>query len=225
MRVYSYIRVSSKGQVEGDGPERQRESIGKFCLSNNLTHVKEFFEPGLSGTVEGMDRPVFSSIISLIEDNPTGARIIVVERMDRLARDLMVQEFLLAECRKRNIKIFSADRAMEDVASNEGDPTRVLIRQVLGALSQWEKSALVQKLRSARERVKAEKGRCEGAKFYGHYPGEAALKKFIIRVRQGDANLSYGEIGQLLTDGGFLNRRGKPYNRKSARELCIALGV
>src|SRR5947209_19474331 len=37
-----------------------------------------------------------------------------------------------------------------------------MVRQILGAVSQFDKTSLVAKLRQARERVKATKGRCEG---------------------------------------------------------------
>src|SRR5262249_26012537 len=43
-------------------------------------------------------------------------------------------------------------------------PTAVMVRQILGAVSQFEKAALVEKLRRARQRVRAERGRCEGRK-------------------------------------------------------------
>jgi DNA invertase Pin-like site-specific DNA recombinase len=43
-------------------------------------------------------------------------------------------------------------------------PTAVLIRQVLSAVAQFEKQALVAKLRKARERKKAETGKCGGRK-------------------------------------------------------------
>lgn len=49
----------------------------------------------------------------------------------------------------------------------DDDPTRTLIRQVLGAIAQFEKSVIVLKLRAARERVRKSKGRCEGRKPFG----------------------------------------------------------
>jgi DNA invertase Pin-like site-specific DNA recombinase len=42
------------------------------------------------------------------------------------------------------------------------DPTRTLMRQVLGAFFEYERSMIVSKLRSARQRMKARTGRCEG---------------------------------------------------------------
>jgi DNA invertase Pin-like site-specific DNA recombinase len=52
------------------------------------------------------------------------------------------------------------------------DPTRILMRQFMGAIAQYEKTMIVRKLRGARARVRQLKGRREGAKPYGYYPGE-----------------------------------------------------
>jgi len=56
--------------------------------------------------------------------------------------------------------------------AGDDDPTRVLIRQVLGAVAQFEKSVIVAKLRAARVRKRRETGRCEGRKPFGTRPGE-----------------------------------------------------
>ena len=46
----------------------------------------------------------------------------------------------------------------------EDTPTAVLVRQVLGAVAEFEKTSLVSKLKAARERKKAETGKCGGRK-------------------------------------------------------------
>lgn len=66
------------------------------------------------------------------------------------------------------------------------DPTRILVRQMMGAIAQYEKSQIVLKLRGARLRKRAKDGRCEGRKPYGFYEGETAnlerLKAYGRRV-------------------------------------------
>ena len=54
------------------------------------------------------------------------------------------------------------------------------MRQVFGAIAEYEKSMIVLKLRGARNRKRAKTGRCEGRKPYGFYPGE---KKVIERMK------------------------------------------
>jgi hypothetical protein len=63
-------------------------------------------------------------------------------------------------------------------------PPAVLIRQVLGAVSQSEKAALVAKLRAARDRKKAATGKCGGRPSVVESSPEAvALAKGCIAIR------------------------------------------
>lgn len=162
-----------------------------------------------------MSRPAFSELLEEIECLRVNGREvdgIVVERADRLARDLMVSEILLAECRKRNIVVYSADRGeLVDLASDTADPTQTLIRQVLGALSQWQKAEIVMKTRKARERIRASGQRCEGNKPYGFYPDEKPIVEiFNSPVFQG---ISDNTRMRMLNSAGFTLRNGKPFNR------------
>jgi DNA invertase Pin-like site-specific DNA recombinase len=203
--------------MDGDGPARQLDAIKKFCSAQNIGFTQYVTEEGVSGTVEAMDRAAFTDMLVMIEQswkspNPIGA--VVVERLDRLARDLMVSEFLLKELRTRGIKVFSADQgALIDMANNEGDPTRKLIRQIIAALAEWEKSQLVVKLRVARERKKAATGRCEGPLPYGSTPSEAAILNSIkIWKRQ---KFSLNQIAEFLNQGDMKTRFGKKWNKKN----------
>lgn len=220
MNIVSYIRVSSKGQLDGDGPNRQRDAIKKFCREHKLAQTWEFFERGVSGTAEVEGRAAFTEMLAWIDQSTVEA--VVIEKLDRLARDLMVSEFLLTELRKRGIKVFATDQgAAIDVATNEGDPTRKLIRQIIGALSEWEKSQLVVKLRAARQRKKSLTGRCEGTEPYGQvrrekYPGQNIKERAILGwIKTWRETLSTPAIARMLNDGGFSNRQGKPFNHRS----------
>jgi DNA invertase Pin-like site-specific DNA recombinase len=95
-----------------------------------------------------------------------GIRLVLVERADRLARDLMVGEIILGEFRALGVSVVAADSGT-DLTVGDDDPTRVLIRQVLGAVAQFEKSVIVAKLRAARLRKRRATGRCEARKPYG----------------------------------------------------------
>jgi DNA invertase Pin-like site-specific DNA recombinase len=64
-------------------------------------------------------------------------------------------------------------------------PTAVLVRQVLGAISQFEKASLVAKLRAARERKKAAGGRGSGRFTYAlKVPQVVALVRELHGQRQ-----------------------------------------
>ena len=217
--VFGYLRVSGKGQVGGDGPDRQQQAIAEFCEKSGLVAPRFFFEAGVSGTVEAMDRPQFLAMLE------AGPGCIVVERIDRLARDLRISEFLLAECRKRHIPVYAADQgALIDLASSDIDPTRTLLRQILGALAEWEKSVLVMKLRKARDRKRAEQGYCEGPPPYGTTPEEAKLVETIRAVRERDGR-SYNWIANALNSNGRRKRNGKPWTKGAVYQVLTRRGV
>ncbi len=219
-QAVSYVRVSGKGQADGDGPERQRQAIGRFAQATRLTVVEEFSDLGVSGTKELSDRPGLARLLDRLESN--GVRTVVVERADRLARDLMVQEVILGQFAKIGARILTADGV--DLTTGD-DPTRRLIRQVLGAVAEFEKNVLVLKLRAARERKRARGDRVEGVKPYGHHPAERAV---IGRMRQlrrkppKGQHLSLSSIAAQLNDEGHRNRAGRVWSPQMVHHVLVA---
>jgi DNA invertase Pin-like site-specific DNA recombinase len=159
----AYLRVSGRGQVEGDGFDRQRDAITRFAVAHGLEVVAEYRDEGVSGTRELADRPGLAALLDRTESN--GVKVVIVERADRLARDLMVSEVIIDQLTRVGARVLTADGA--DLTRAEGDPTRTLIRQVLGAVAQFEKTVIVLKPRAARDRVRRRAGRCEGRKPFG----------------------------------------------------------
>jgi DNA invertase Pin-like site-specific DNA recombinase len=83
----------------------------------------------------------------------------------------MVQEAAIADLQKHGFTLVSV--AELDLMAS--DPTRILMRQLMGAVAQYGKSQIVLKLRGARMRMRAKEGRCEGRKPYGFLDGEGAV--------------------------------------------------
>lgn len=214
--IFGYCRVSGASQVEGDGLKRQEDAILAFCESKGWTCRRIFREEGVSGTVEGLDRPAFAEMLGLC--GGVLPQTIVVERADRLARDLVVGELLLQECKKAGVEVFVADSGEEIVNANS-DCTRVLIRQILGALAQWEKSALVKKMRVARERIRARGERCEGARPYEILNATEAepIREYIMLAR--DRGDSFGMITRQLNLGKFKSPKGGRWNSSTVHKL------
>lgn len=177
-RVFLYARVSSNEQTSGGGFDRQLEACCAFCNSKEWAVARTFREQE-SGSVEASNRPLLSEAISLC-GSVLDIDTIIVERADRIARDLIVSELFFRECRAKGIKVFAADCG-EELVNAEGDPTRKLIRQVLGALAEWNKSEIVKKLQAGRRRTKEQTGRpCGGPVGYGHSPEEREVVRAIL---------------------------------------------
>ena len=174
-RCYVYLRVSSVGQVEGDGFERQLIAVRSYAQANGIKIAKIFREEGVSGTKDLENRPALRELLTALHAD--GVKLVLIEKLDRLARDLMIQESIIADLNRHGFEIRSV--AEPDLCS--GDPSRTLIRQILGAFSQYERAMIVLKLRGARQRMRAKVGRCEGRKPYGTRPGESEV---IARMRQ-----------------------------------------
>ena len=178
-RCYVYLRVSSLGQVDGDGFERQLVAVRAYAQGNGIKIAKIFREEGVSGTKDLENRPALQELLIALHSN--GVKLLLIEKLDRLARDLMVQESIIADMGRYGFEVRSASEP--DLCS--GDPSRTLIRQILGAFSQYERAMIVLKLRGARQRMRAKVGHCEGRKPYGTRPGEEQVVKRIRELRKG----------------------------------------
>lgn len=216
MNAYAYLRVSSKSQVDGDGLDRQRLAITKFAAANGIHVVAEFADGGVSGTVDSFDRPGLSDTLGLAGEHKSA---IIVERADRIARDLIVSEIFFRECRARGIQVYAADTG-EELALNDADPSRKLIRQILGALAEWEKSVIVKKLAAGRAKVRRETGRCEGRKPYGQNAYERDILDQISCEHQNGASARV--IAEGLNVDGSKSRDGKSWHATTVRRLIKA---
>lgn len=218
-KAVSYLRVSGKGQLEGDGFARQRDAIERYSKAAKLDLVGEYRDEGVSGTKELDDRGGLAELLARVKSN--GVRVVLVERADRLARDLVVGELILNEFRAAGVKVIAVDSG-NDMAAADDDPTRVLIRQVLGAVSQFEKSVIVSKLKAARIRKRRSEGRCEGRKPFGHYDGEADIVARIRSLRRkprGGERLSFEGIANALNADAVPTRTGKPWAAGTIRGI------
>lgn len=214
VKAVSYLRVSGKGQVRGDGFPRQREAVTRYAAAHRVELVDEYLDQGVSGRRELEDREGLSELFARIRSN--GVRLVLIERADRLARDLMVGEVILAEFRKLGAKVIAVDSGTE-LTVGDDDPTRTLIRQVLGAVAQFEKSVIVSKLRAARVRKKRVTGRCEGRKPFGARPGEAAVIDRMVALRAEGASLA--TIAQSLNADGAPTRTGTQWAAETVRGI------
>ena len=93
MKVCGYVRVSGNSQIDGEGFPRQEQAIRDYATANGYELVNIYREEAISGTPEMSDRPAFMQLLADLLSN--GCRTVLVERLDRLAREFRVQEELL----------------------------------------------------------------------------------------------------------------------------------
>jgi DNA invertase Pin-like site-specific DNA recombinase len=108
------------------------------------------------------------------------------------------------------ISIIAADSP--DSFVDEG-PTAVMVRQILGTVSQFEKAAIVAKLRGARQRKRATGAKVEGRKSVAEKnPETVALARKLARYHaKGHKPRSLRDIAEGLTAEGRTTSKGTPY--------------
>jgi len=215
----AYFRTSSATNVgqDKDSLKRQREAVIAYAKFHKLKIVEEFYDPAVSGADYIEDRPGFSRLLDYLLGN--GAKIILVENASRFARDIMVQETGFQMLRNREISLIPVD-APEYFSDDSDNPTRELVRIILGAVSAFEKKGLVLKLRKARERKKAETGRCEGRP-----PVHENIVREAKRLRRKNPRTgkrrSLRLVANELAKGGYLAPSGKPYGPESIKRMIL----
>jgi len=213
-QAFGYLRVSSNGQIEGDGFPRQRAAIEAYAAANGLQVVEWFEESGVSGTKELADRPELQAMLLKLLSN--GVHTVLIEKLDRLARDLMIQEAIINDLHKRGFELISV---MEpDLCTT--DPSRKLIRQIMGAIAEYDRTMIVLKTRAARQRIKAVKGRCEGSKPYGHYAAEVDNLNRLNTLRASGAN--FEEIARVMNAEGRKTRANGLWYPATIRRIVLA---
>ena len=209
--VCAYYRTSSATNVgtNKDSKKRQRHSVFSYTDPKGLNVVREFYDKGVSGTLDVLNRPSFMEMLNYCEENKIST--IVFESADRLSRDLIIMETgfqYLTSLGYKLISVSNPDTFIEDT------PTSTMIRQVLGVISQFEKSNLVEKLKVARKRKsKLNKskgiidrngnGKCAGKKRLSEKHPE--LAKMVVNYRKmidrkTHQSLSYRTISRRLED-------------------------
>jgi DNA invertase Pin-like site-specific DNA recombinase len=207
------MRTSSATNVgrDKDSEARQRGAIESYAKSAGFVIVDWCYDAAVKGADAVTARPGFVAMLDRIAGN--GVRTIIVESPDRFARDLAGHDFL------KNLGVSLVPASAPDFFL-EDTPTAVLVRQVLGAIAQFEKASLVAKLKAARDRKIANGEKCGGRKTYAErQPELVAAAKELSAQRP---RLSLRQISASLAERGFLTASGTPYEATSVRNMLAA---
>jgi DNA invertase Pin-like site-specific DNA recombinase len=216
----AYLRVSTAEQVEGFGLAVQERAIREYCKPHGLRLVALYRDEGQSGSNGLDDRTGLAE--ALIELEARHASALVVYRLDRLARDLLLQETLIAKLQRVGSEIISVTEP--DIRG--GDPTRDLVRQVLGAISQYERAVIRGRMVAGKAAKVRAGGYGGGRPPYGMRaanrelepdPEEAAMVTLARQLHKKGNSLR--EIGQALTEAGYEPRSGTSWHPNTVRRM------
>jgi len=157
-QAIGYVRNSTSNQQKGGTIIYQQRAIYSFGTSNNILVKSMFSDEAVSGTVELSKRKGVLELIGFLETHRE-IKILIIYSLDRIARDLWIQEQFILLMKKYNIRIISLREP--DLFGN--DATRTFIRQMLGATSQYEKTLITSRTIAGRIN-KARSGKFSGGR-------------------------------------------------------------
>ena len=221
-----YRRVSSREQVNGTGLGRQATLITKFSEINKFKLERIYTEKGISGVVE--KRPAFSEMIAYADAHDI--KVIIIEDMSRLARELLLQMQLATFIASKEIDLYSANTGENISRAIYDDPMRKAMVQMQGVFSELERSTLTRRMKAGRDHQR-ETGKRNGKAIKtvdrnGNIRIEGTprlsekqpkLARRVIELSKQD--LSLYRIAKIVNSEGFRSRKGTPLHGPQIRNI------
>jgi DNA invertase Pin-like site-specific DNA recombinase len=197
MKVGIYARVSTLDQQ----PENQLAELRRYVAARGWEAI-EYVDHGISGTRES--RPALDQMMRDARRRHLDA--VVVWRLDRLGRSLRHLIVTLEELDRLGVTFISIGEAID-----LGTPAGRLQLAILGAISQFERERIVERVKAGLARAKAQ------GKRLGRKPCAITDAQF-----ESVAHLSLREAGTRLGVSRSVVHRWRLSHRPSCRVLTFA---
>lgn len=186
LRLVLARRVSTAGQaVDGYGLDAQEADGRKWAKlqttpSVRIVHVVTDGDSkaGKSGTTLIDERPGLMDALQWIADGKADG--ILAPNLDRLARELTVQEAVLSYVWAIGGRVFTADHG-EHLEDDASDPMRTAMRQMRGVFHQLDRGLIIKRLTEGRAAKGARGGYAYGSPRFGQ---RAVDKELTVDERE-----------------------------------------
>ena len=228
LRLIICRRVSTAGQVtDGYGLDAQEADCRRWnkqspAGGHRIVHVVT--DEALTGksTIDERDG-LMEAMEWIREDRADG---ILAPNLDRLARELTVQEAVLSYVWALGGHAFTADHG-EHLEDDESDPMRTAMRQMRGVFHQLDRGLIRKRLREGREAKGGLGGYAYGAPRYGQRAEdnnlvdddqEARNRRLMLRWRD-EEGLGVREIVRRANEEGIPSKRGGRWHPSTVARL------
>lgn len=218
----AYLRVSTDVQVEGFGLDVQDQTVRAWCATAGVTLLEVYRDEGVSGSLEIGARSGLSMAVADVVDGCVS--MLVVPKLDRLARSLTVQEAVLSQVWRAGGTVVACDVG-EIPRDDPDDPMRTFVRQVMGAVSELERGMIRARTRAGRRRKAALGGYAGGAPPYGWIPVNRELEPVeseqvvIARAVELAGSMSLRKVATALNAEGHRTRKGGLWQMEQVRRI------
>lgn len=215
MDLAGVIRVSTLRQADKYGPDAQRADIKGFARETG-NRVKFWYSDTAGSDIDDLEfrDGLRQALLDVKEGRVKG---IVFGRLDRLSRDMVLQETVLRDVRSWGGMIFSTSHAENEMLTDDDtDPSREMIRVILGAVNRYEKRMIRLRMRNGRNQKREQGGYAgDGSPHFGYraegkelVPDDAEQAALARMRDMRDAGLSYPQIAEALNLEGVPSKRG-----------------
>lgn len=230
LRLVLVRRVSTAGQAaDGYGLDAQEADCRRWAKSAPLpvkvVHMVTDGDGtgGKSGTTLVDERPGLMEAIQWIADGRADG--ILAPNLDRLARELTVQEAALSYVWAMGGRVFTADDG-EQLEDDARDPVRTAMRQMRGVFHQLDRGLIIKRLTEGREAKGAKGGYAYGAPRFGQRAEDGELTAderetaVAERMEQWKAEgLSIRAIAARANEEGLPSKRGGRWHPTTVARL------
>lgn len=204
----AYTRISTENQYDGWGLEAQERAVRDYCEKNGIECVKVFKEQ-ISGATEFEHRDEYKAMVDYCTEQGIGR--IIVAKLDRVARDIMVQESIIKQVMGMGVELISV--CEPDLCST--DHTRKMIRQMLGVLAEWERGTITYRMRGGRIERAHRGERATGSLALGYRTEKVNGRKQT--VVDADEAAIVQRIHQMYKDGTSMRRIADTLNDEDVK--------
>jgi DNA invertase Pin-like site-specific DNA recombinase len=189
MRVVGYIRVSSKNKRhQEESAPAQEQTIRAWCKTEGHRLVELDRDVGVSGADDLADRRELPEAVKAISAGHADG--LAVRELDQLHRNVMVQENIFADlwAIRPTVEVLSTKPAEgQNCRRNDpDDPTREMIRVILGAVAAYVRGQTVARMAAGKRRKRTAGGYIGGPPQYGQQGADVGTGAHKERVLVAD---------------------------------------
>ena len=222
-RAAAYLRVSTDNQAMEDsyGLPAQEDAILSYARNQGIEVVAFFVDDGYSGAT--LDRPGLQELIK--ESGTKSFDVVLVAKMDRVARDVYYSLFIEKELLINSIEIVSVS---EPVSGS--DPMNTAFRQLMAVFAQLEKDMITMRMSNGR-RQKASQGGYSGGRAALGYCAKRGTKKLRVdsskaravkrtfELRAKHPGWSLRQLAECLNEEGHTTAQGKKFKPMQVKRI------
>ncbi len=209
---YSYSRLSTDENQQANSFGVQEQHI------KDQYDINKCFRDTVSGSMELANRPSWVELMSTATKGDT----IVVHRLDRLSRNSL--DFLIwqKQLETKGIELKYIE------GQNGDDAMSKMVRTILVAVAELERSLISTRIKQAKAKLKAESRHTGGSLPYGYdkdsdgYLIPNSKEQSVIEVMKDgrdNMNLSYGKLAGYLDDLGHKTRKGTSFTSMTVSRI------